>query len=57
VHFSRHIAKLRHAQIFYGSVADLHQFDANPDPSFHLNAVPDPAFQFKADSDPDPAPH
>jgi hypothetical protein len=27
-------------------VADLHRFYADPDSSFHLNAVPDPIFHF-----------
>jgi hypothetical protein len=35
-------------------VADLDQFSANPEPSFHLNADPDPdpTFHFNADLDP-----
>jgi hypothetical protein len=40
-------------------------FNADPDPAFHLNADPDPAFHFNADPDPaflfdadsDPASH
>jgi len=32
------------------SVADLHHFDADPDPdpAFHFNADPDPTLQIKA---------
>ncbi len=35
--------------------ADTHQFNADPDPSFHFNVGPDPVFCFNAG--PDPAIH
>ncbi len=38
-------------------VADLHHFNADPDPALYFNADPDPAFHLNADLDPDPAPH
>ncbi len=42
-----------------GRVADSHQFNADPDPSFCCHADLDPTFHFNADPDPDldPAPH
>jgi hypothetical protein len=33
-------------------IADLHHFNADPDPPFYVNADPDPPFYFNADSDP-----
>ncbi len=36
----------------FGSVADLHQVDADPDSTFYLVADPDPACRFNADPDP-----
>jgi hypothetical protein len=38
---------------------DPHNFNADPDPAFHVNADPDPdpAFHFNADPDLDPVPH
>ncbi len=39
------------------SVADLHDFDGNPDPDFHFDADPDPTFQFDADPDQGPTTH
>jgi hypothetical protein len=43
------------------SVADPHNFDADPGPSFHLWVDPDLTFQFYADPEPpfhfDPAPN
>ncbi len=35
-------------------VADLHHFNADPDPTFHSNVDPDPAFYSNADLDPAP---
>ena len=42
--------------ITHCSVADLHHFDADPDPgpAVHSDADPDPTFHFDADPDPDP---
>ncbi len=34
-------------------IADLHHFNAHPDPAFYLIADPDPAFNFNANLDPD----
>ncbi len=31
-------------------VADLHPFDADPDPACHFYADPDPSFQIKAEN-------
>ncbi len=41
------------------SVADLHDFDGNPDPDLHFDADadPDPSFQFDADPDQGPTTH
>jgi hypothetical protein len=38
-------------------VADPHQFNANPDSSFHFDADSDLTFHFNADTDPDPTLH
>ncbi len=35
--------------VLFGRVADLHRFNADPDPAFHLNEVPDPKFHFCVD--------
>ncbi len=38
-------------------VVDLHHFNADPDPAFHLNAVLDPEPGSHFNADPDPAFH
>ncbi len=38
-------------------VADLHHFNADPDPASYFNANPDPTFHFNADLDLDFAPN
>ncbi len=36
------------------SFADPHNFDADPDPTFHFDADPDPDPAYHFDADPDP---
>jgi hypothetical protein len=40
-----------------GRVADLHHFNAFPNPAFHFTADPDPTFHFNADPKRNTAPH
>jgi len=46
------IVSIIHFSLVTTSVADLHHFDANPDPAFHFNEDPDPTTHFFPDLDP-----